>query len=49
LILEVEEDKVMSVAREVKGIMENILKLKVPIIVEAKSGNNWGEMEKIKF
>jgi DNA polymerase I-like protein with 3'-5' exonuclease and polymerase domains len=27
--------------------MENAIKLSVPVVVEAKVGNNWGEMEKL--
>ena len=32
---------------KIKKIMEEVLKLKVPIIVDVSVGDNWGEMEKI--
>jgi DNA polymerase-1 len=32
-------------AKELKNIMENIIKLKVPVISDCKIGANWGEME----
>lgn len=48
LIFEVAEDKVDEAAREIKKIMENIHKLDVPLLVEMETGDNWGEMNKIK-
>jgi DNA polymerase-1 len=45
LIFEVREDMVQKVAPEIKKIMEGVMKLKVPIIAEIKSGYNWGELE----
>ena len=45
LILEVKDDAVEVIAKKVKDIMENVLKLKVPIIVDVKIGNSWGEMD----
>jgi DNA polymerase-1 len=48
LIFEVDETIVKEVAGLVKEIMENVIKLKVPVIVDAKVGDNWEEMEKIK-
>ncbi|MEI8360720.1 MAG: DNA polymerase I [bacterium] len=45
LIFEVRDDLVEKVAPEIKKIMENVVKLKVPIVADIKSGKNWGEME----
>lgn len=45
LIFEVREDLVEQVAPEIKKIMEGVMKLKVPIVAEIKSGYNWGELE----
>jgi DNA polymerase-1 len=45
LIFEVREDLVSEIAPEIKKIMEGVMKLKVPIIAEIKSGYNWGELE----
>jgi DNA polymerase-1 len=48
LIFEVREDLVDEAAKKIKEIMENVIKLKVPIVVEAKQGDNWGKMEIVK-
>ncbi|NCF75272.1 MAG: DNA polymerase I [Xanthomonadaceae bacterium] len=48
LIFEIRKDLIFSAIKKLKEIMENVVKLKVPIIVDPKVGNNWGEMEKIK-
>ncbi|MCX6763671.1 MAG: DNA polymerase I [Candidatus Moranbacteria bacterium] len=42
IILEVKEDKAQEVAKKVKEIMENVYKLKVPLVVDVKIGDNWG-------
>jgi len=47
LLFEVKEKLTKKLAKELKEIMENIYKLKVPLKVEAKFGKNWKEMEKI--
>jgi len=47
LVFEVKENMVEKFAEIVNKIMENVIKLRVPIKVDAKVGNNWGEMEKI--
>ena len=44
IILEVREDLAEAVSRELKRIMENIYKLKVPLAVDVKIGENWGEL-----
>ena len=46
-MFEVKKELIEKVSKEIKEIMENIIKLKVPLIVEAKIGENWGEMKKI--
>lgn len=48
LLFEVKNDKVNQVTQEIKKIMENVIKLKVPIVVDAKVGNNWRDMNEIK-
>lgn len=45
LVFEVREDLVEKIAPEIKRIMESVIKLKVPVVAEIKSGSNWGEME----
>ena len=47
LVFEVKEDKVQTWAKKLIPLMENAIKLSVPISVEAKAGDNWGEMEKL--
>ena len=44
LIFEVYEDRVAAVETEVKGIMEKIYKLSVPLRVRTAVGRNWGEL-----
>jgi len=45
LIFEIKEESVKKYIGQIKDIMENIIKLKVPIIVDIKYGTNWGEMK----
>lgn len=47
LIFEVNKEKVDFYQKKIKNIMENIVKLDIPLVVEAYSGDNWGEMEKL--
>ena len=42
------EKEKKKVAETVKNIMENCYKLDVPLVVELKSGKNWGQMKSIK-
>jgi len=44
IILEVKEDIAEEVAKKVKEIMESVYKLKVPLVVDVKIGDNWGEI-----
>ena len=45
LIFEIKRDKIKTYSPKIKEIMEEVLKLKVPIIVEANRGDNWGELK----
>lgn len=47
LVFEIKENRAGVVSQKIKEIMENVIKLKVPIIVDVKAGDNWGEMERI--
>jgi len=49
LVFEVAEVDVVSAAREIKKIMENVYALEVPLKAEVEAGDNWGEMEKLEF
>jgi DNA polymerase-1 len=44
IILEVREDLADEVSKKVKETMENVYKLKVPLVVDTKIGENWGEL-----
>lgn len=44
LIFEVLESEVEGFAKKAKEIMENVIKLSVPIIVDVNVGDNWGDM-----
>lgn len=44
LVFEIKENRVAEVSQKIKEIMENVIKLKVPVIVDVKAGDNWGEM-----
>ncbi|MEA2064853.1 MAG: DNA polymerase I [Patescibacteria group bacterium] len=45
LIFEVKEKSLGNLTNKIRKIMESVVKLKVPIIVDAKAGDNWGEMD----
>jgi len=45
LLFEVKKGREKEVARKIKNIMENVLKLKVPVEVDVSLGDNWGEMK----
>ncbi len=47
LVFEVETDLVEELTKAIKPLMENVLELDVPIVVEAKVGQNWEEMDKL--
>ncbi len=46
LLFEVDESKVETVSRLVKSEMEAVAPLRVPLLVEAKTGPNWAEMSR---
>ncbi|KKR48526.1 MAG: polymerase protein [Candidatus Magasanikbacteria bacterium GW2011_GWC2_40_17] len=47
LVFEVKEEAIKKYADPIQTIMENVLKLRVPIKVEVEAGDNWGEMKEI--
>ncbi len=49
LVFEVPEKEIKKVAKFIKEKMENIVKLKVPIIANIEVGKNWGEMVKMEL
>jgi DNA polymerase-1 len=49
LLLEVDEELVQDVAWWLKGVMEGVVSLSVPMIAEFKSGTRWGELSKLEL
>ncbi|MBU0897690.1 DNA polymerase I, partial [Patescibacteria group bacterium] len=47
LVFEVKENLVEKAAIKIKNIMEQVVKLKVPLIAEVKVGENWGKMREV--
>ena len=47
LIFEIKKDKVKMAVPKIKKIMEEVIKLKVPIVVDVKAGKNWGVLKPI--
>ena len=45
LVFEVKEELVEQISEVIKQIMESPIKLKVPVVVDVKVGDSWGEME----
>lgn len=45
LVFEVKNDLVEEAAEKIHAIMENVIKLKVPLAADAKFGDNWEEMK----
>lgn len=48
LVFEIREDKVDYWVKKLKPLMEQAVKLSVPVTAEAKVGDSWGEMKKLK-
>ncbi len=47
LIFELPQDQLQESAARIKDLMQNAVKLRVPLLVSAKAGKNWYELEKI--
>lgn len=45
LIFEIKQDKIEYYAPRIKNIMSEVIKLKVPVIVDESVGHNWGELK----
>ena len=45
LLLEVPQTELHDSARLVRHAMEEVVNLKIPLVVDIKAGNNWGEMQ----
>ena len=49
LIFELPQEKLQESATHIKQLMQNAVKLRVPLLVSAKAGPNWYELEKISL
>ncbi len=47
LVFEVDAAEAAPFAAWVRGVMENTVELRVPLVVDVKAGSNWQDMEKI--
>jgi DNA polymerase-1 len=47
LLFEIKNSKIKEATKKIKRIMENVIKLKVPVIVDVSVGDNWGEMKEL--
>ncbi len=45
LIFEIKKDKISYYSPKIKAIMQEVLKLRVPVIVDESLGDNWGELK----
>lgn len=48
LLFEIKKEKIPEIASQIKHIMESVIKLSVPLVVDIKTGERWGEMEQMK-
>ncbi len=47
LVFEIPVNQINKVAQQIKNTMESVATLKVPLVVDIKSGNNWLEMKEV--
>ncbi len=47
LLFEIENDLVEKVSKRIQKIMSNVIKLKVPVVVDVAAGNNWGKLKSV--
>ena len=47
LIFEIPQDRVGETAARIKELMQNAVRLRVPLLASAKAGKNWYELEKL--
>ena len=48
LVFEIKRERVTEAAAHIKQLMERVVTLAVPLVVEAKAGPNWGEQREVK-
>ncbi len=45
LLFSIKNNGIEKIVKDIKKIMEDVEKINVPIIVDIKAGDNWGEMK----
>lgn len=45
LVFEVHKDNIKKAAKQIKAIMENVVDLNVPLLVDVEVGMNWGDLK----
>jgi DNA polymerase-1 len=48
LVFEIKTLKVERAVKKIKQIMESVIKLKVPVVVDVSAGSNWGMLKELK-
>jgi DNA polymerase-1 len=48
LLFEVDSKLILEISDSFAKIMKEIIKLKIPVLVDSELGDNWGELKKIK-
>jgi DNA polymerase-1 len=48
LLLEAPRDEVQHTGKVVRQAMEEVVSLKIPLVVDLRAGNNWGEMHSLE-
>jgi len=49
LIFELPQDLLDTSVRQIKALMQNTVRLRVPLLVSAKAGKNWYSLEKLSL
>ena len=49
LIFELPQEKLHETAAHIKMLMQNAMRLRVPLVASAKAGKNWYELEKLSL
>ena len=47
LLCEIKKSEVANIAPKIKKVMESVYDIGVPLVVDVKVGENWGEMKKL--
>jgi len=48
LLLEVPREKLPETAKIVRRVMEGVVSLKIPLVVDLRAGPNWGDLNPLE-